>query len=71
MLDYVCLRNSTKIRTLLQRDEFNGKQFLLQAYEKWRKIFKHSRKKEFKFSNLMKFLQNTKLSEAEQKKVQA
>lgn len=68
MLDYVCLRNSVKIRTLLQRDEFHGKQFFLQAYQKWRKIFKHSRKKEFKFANLMKFLQSNVLSETEQKK---
>ena len=43
----------------------------LAAFEKWRKIFKHSRKKEFKFSHLIKFMQNNKVSEEEKKKAQA
>ena len=71
MLDYICLRKKALINALLDRDEFHGKQVFLQAFEKWKKIFKHSRKKEFKFSHLIKFMQNNKVSEEEKKKSQA
>ena len=47
---------------------FDGKKVFLDAFEKWRKIFKHSRKKEFKFSNLVKYMQTKNMSELEQKK---
>ena len=55
MLDYTCLRTKPG---QIDKEEFNGRQFFLDSYDKWRKIFKHSRKKEFKFANLMKFMQN-------------
>ena len=71
MLDYICLRKKAKINALLDRDEFLGSQVFCNAFEKWRKIFKHSRKKEFKFSHLIKFMQNNKVSEEEKKKAQA
>jgi len=57
MLDYICLRKKAKINALLDRDEFHGRQVFLDAFKKWQKIFKHSRKKEFKFANLLKFIQ--------------
>ena len=41
MLDYICLRKKAKINALLDRDEFDGKQVFLAAFEKWRKIFKY------------------------------
>ena len=59
MCDYVCLRKKAKISALLDRDEFPARQVFLDAYEKWRKIFRHSRKKEFKFANLLKFIKST------------
>mmetsp|Transcript_22246 Transcript_22246/g.29778 ORF Transcript_22246/g.29778 Transcript_22246/m.29778 type:complete len:241 (-) Transcript_22246:441-1163(-) len=71
MLDYYNLRKKTKINVLAEQNEFDGKRVFLDAYEKWCKIFKHSRKKEFKFSNLVKFMQNNQMSEVEQKKAQA
>ena len=71
MLDYICLRKKALINALLDRDEFHGKQVFLQAFEKWKKIFKHARKKEFKFSHLIKFMQDNKVSEEEKKKAQA
>ena len=71
MLDYICLRKKAKINALLDRDEFHGKQVFLDAYEKWQKIFKHQRKKEFKFSHLIKFMQNNQVDEEEKTKAQA
>ena len=71
MLDYICLRKKAKISALHDRDEFNGRQVFLDAFDKWKKIFKHSRKKEFKFANLLKFMKNNQVSEAEQKRAQA
>ena len=59
MCDYVCLRKKAKMSALLDRDEFPARQVFLDAYEKWRKIFKHSRKKDFKFSNLLKFIKSS------------
>lgn len=58
MLDYVNVRKKAKMNALLDRDEFHGKQFFMDSFQKWRKIFVHSRKKEFKFSNLVKFMKN-------------
>ena len=71
MLDYYNLRKKTKINVLAEQNEFDGKRVFLDAFEKWTKIFKHSRKKEFKFSNLVKFMQSNQMSEVEQKKAQA
>jgi len=68
MLDYYCLRKKAKINVLAEQNEFDGKKVFLDAYEKWSKIFKHSRKKTFKFSNLVKFMKNKQMSDVEQKK---
>lgn len=38
---------------------------------KWSKIYKHSQKKDFKFSNLLKYLKENKVSAEEKKKAQA
>ena len=65
LCDYVCMRKKAKINAILDQSEFNGRQVFLDMYEKWRKVFKHSRKKEFKFNNLLKFIQNNQVSEAE------
>ena len=65
LLDYVCLRKKVKANTLADVDEFHGKQVFFQAYQKWRKIYIHSRKKEFKFDNLVKYIKTNQLSEAE------
>lgn len=59
MLDYICLRKSVKQNTLTDVDVFQGKQAFLDAFQKWRKVFVHSRKKEFKFDNLVKYMRNT------------
>ena len=56
---------------MLDREEFNGKQAFIDAFEKWKKIFKYSRKKAFKFSDLVEFMKKSKVSEIEQKKAQA
>ena len=48
--------------------EFNGKQVFIDAFEKWKKIFKYSRKKAFKFSDLVEFMKKSKVSEIEQKR---
>ena len=71
MLDYICLRKKSQINALLDREEFHGKQVFLNAYNKWTKLFKHSRKKEFKFANLLKFMKQNQANEAEQKKAQS
>ena len=68
MLDYLVLRKKAKLNVLADSNEFDGKKVFLDAFEKWRKIFKHSRKKEFKFSNLVKYMQTKNMSELEQKK---
>lgn len=57
MLDYVCLRHKPKMSVLLDRDEFNARQVFKDAFTKWTKILKHQRKKDFKFANLLKFMQ--------------
>lgn len=54
MLDYTCIRK--KPGQVVAKEDFRPKQAFLDAYDKWRKIFKHSRKKEFKFANLLKFM---------------
>ena len=68
LLDYICLRNKVKNNTLADVDVFHGKQVFLDVFQKWRKVFIHSRKKEFKFDNLLKFMKNNQQSELEQKK---
>jgi len=50
---------------MLDREEFNGKQAFIDAFEKWKKIFKYSRKKAFKFSDLVEFMKKSKVSEIE------
>ena len=71
MLDYIKVAKKVQINALLGRNEFNGRKAFSEVFMKWRKIFKYSRKKEFKFSNLVKFMKNSQVSEAEQKKAQA
>lgn len=63
MLDYTVVRKEKK-----ESDEFNARQVFIDAFEKWRKIFKYSRKKAFKFSDLVEFVNKNKVSELEQKK---
>jgi len=66
MLDYTVLRKKNNMAyTQLEREEFNGKQVFIDAFEKWRKIFKYSRKKAFKFSDLVEFMKKSKVSEHE------
>ena len=71
MLDYLVLRKKAKLNVLADSNEFDGKKVFFDAFEKWKKIFKHSRKKEFKFSNLLKYMQTKDKSELEQKKASA
>lgn len=42
--------------SMQDREDFNGKQVFSDAFEKWKKIFKYSRKKAFKFSDLVEFM---------------
>jgi hypothetical protein len=59
------MRQKPEINELDDDVKLKGKQILFDAYEKWCKIYKHSRKKEFKFSNLVSFLESKNTSEAE------
>lgn len=70
-LDYLCLRSQPKINTRSDEAIFDGKKFFIDKYNKWRKTFIFSRKKEFKFGNLIKYFQNQQISAIEEKKRQA
>ena len=63
MLDYTVVR-----KKINEREEFNPRQVFIDAFEKWRKVFKYSRKKAFKFSDLVEFVNKNKVSDLEQKK---
>ena len=68
LLDYNSLRNKNKISMLAEQNQFNGRKVFVEAYQKWRKIFKHQRKKEFKFADMVKYMQKNKtISEEEVK----
>ena len=60
MLDYTVVRKKNN-----EREDFNPRQVFVDAFEKWRKIFKYSRKKAFKFSDLVEFVNKNKVSELE------
>ena len=70
MLDYTVVRKKIANGERAE-DHFNPRQVFIDAFEKWRKIFKYSRKKAFKFSDLVEFVNKSKVSELEQKKARA
>ena len=65
MLDYMSMREKLKVDGPDESVKLEGKKILFNAYEKWCKIYKHSRKKEFKFSNLVSYLETKNTSEGE------
>ena len=74
LLDYTVVRRryNAASQNFFEREErFNPRNAFLDAFEKWPKIFKYSRKKAFKFSDLVEFLKKSKVSELEQKKAHA
>ena len=42
--------------SMQDREDFNGKQVFSDVFEKWKKIFKYSRKKAFVFTDLVEFM---------------
>ena len=64
MLDYTVVRKKNNLINN-NLEDFNAKQVFYDAFEKWRKIFKYSRKKAFRFSDLVEFMKKSKVSELE------
>ena len=65
MLDYMSMREKPKVDGPDESVKLEGKKILFNAYEKWCKIYKHLRKKEFKFSNLVSYLETKNTREGE------
>jgi len=71
MLDYQASRRPPTINALFKEEKFDAIRVFKECVQKLLDLKKFNRKKEFKFSELLKFLRNQEMTEVERKKQQA